>query len=365
MILNNITVPNDSSSTRRDIVRYVNRIIGSELNNVSKPCEKIKLTRYWKDIQYKLGIDKTFLNEFRKNINRRYSSFKVLNDDTNLIILIPIIYYIRINEKEIVTSFYNLWSLKFYSNIVHRFFPKFCNPEIWKATLNKIPNKHNFSKKHGIGNTLIYFAETERDRFLPLIYRLSTDDDISPILVNMTSGLRTKIFQSMRSFAETYYRINEKGLDSSSTDEDEEKLSSDTKYIMQKIIMLICGYNEVDNRALTKACSISRLKQDLMEDLIFDLSTYKTRDDLEFVLTLLIRFLPNKDIKGICRSDTLSRLVRSVESRKKIGKYVVRTIILDFIFKYSNDYNIKNIRESSLVIFFINYYMDFIRNRVC
>lgn len=340
------------------VYRYISRILGIELSEISKPCYKPKVVKYFSDLQHILGIDDEKIKTFVSGIVVPYPHiFKIYKDKFTVLLLIATIYYIKKEKPEIAKIFFIFLALKFYSSRVHMHFQKFCNGDLWILTLDKLSPKHLFKTQKGIPSSIIYIAEFNFNKNKDKMKSQKLQDKE---LGDIVYGLRTKIAQSVRSFAQQYYRIYE---DSSSRTVSEDDEVGGVKLIADKISMTICTFGQIDKGALSKAIINSRLRKDLSISIISQMSTSEYKDKIRFIIILMSRL---GDLKSVCKETDRLKMIRRINSNYKIGgKYIIKNEIKELLYSLESGYQLKNLYDSQLVNFFSHYITLFIGMRIC
>lgn len=343
------------------VYRYISKILGIELSNMSKPCYYPKPVRYFLDLQSYLGIDKATIKQFKDKIESKYKTFDIYNEKYTVLLIIAILHYARKKKYEIARSFFLFLSVKFYSSRVHKHFSKFCNDGIWLLALDRLSPRHLFKVKKGIGNAITYISNFDFEKGKN---KLSDSDLQDRDLVGVIYGLRTKIAQSTRSFAELYYKLFEDGKTSAAAKiEDEGGEVAGAQLVADKISMTMCVFGQIDKNALSRAITQSRVRKDLAIATVSQLSSSKYKDNIRFIIILISRL---GDLKSVCIESKKNKLIRKLNSKIKVGnKYVIRDEILNMLYSLESGYQLRTIYDSQLVMFFGNYLLNFLRNRIC
>lgn len=337
------------------IYREMNKIIGAELSNISKACYLPKINRYFSDLQKQTGVTDELIKEFKVNIAPKYKSFNLYQDKITIMLMLNVVYYLRKNKKDMAHSFFRVLGIKFYSSMMHRLFPKFCNEELWVMGIDSLSPKHLFKVKNGTGNAVMYISDTDFEKRHRVLKSPRIDDTD---LVAAVYGLRTRISQSSRSFAEAYYRIQKEKQKPASEDE-----VSAAQLIAEKYSMLICTYGQVDKSALSRAIIHSGVRKDLAISIISEMSVSDYRNKIKYILILLGRL---ENFKTVCTEQGRNKMIRKVLSNVKVlKKYSVKEEIKNLLFELPSGYQIRTVYDTQLVNFFMNYITLFIQNRIC
>jgi hypothetical protein len=332
--------------------RTLNKFLGNELSNISKPCYFPKLNRYHSDINKIIDYDKNSVYEFQSMIPRKYKNFKLLNDQYTTELIILMLIFAEKKKFKISESVLLFLGIKFYGSIMHRMFPKFCNNEGWNKALNNISSKHLFKVKNGISTSISYLINEIFKKYKNKISKKDVDfEDVFKLVYEA----RHRIAQSVKSFAENYYKHIQ-------DDDEQSKKLEESQLIADKISSSICTYNQMSNRALREACKTSSIKLEIAENIVSDMNDINNRNDLRFVLILIGRV---DDIKNVCIDRKRNYIIRKIMEGEKISNYTIKDKILDFIYNLKNNYRYKNISKDQLVLFFSNYIMLFIKEKIC
>ena len=127
-----------------EVHRYVSKIVGTEISEVTRPCYVPKLIKYYSDLQKYTGITDNEIKTFKSGISSPYATFNIYNEKYTILLIIAVLYYMRKKKTEIAKTFFKLLSLKFYSSRLHIHFSKFCNEDLWVSSLDKLSPKHLF-----------------------------------------------------------------------------------------------------------------------------------------------------------------------------------------------------------------------------
>lgn len=352
---NNVNLPIKISDSQMQ--QYVSRLIADEFTSISKPCYFPKFVRYKEEIINRTGFNNNLAKEFLAGLSPKYNKFGILQDKYTLNLIMAMLHYTKTNMK-LARMFYQLLALKFYSSIAHRFFPKYCQDEIWDSTLETISPKHLFRIKHGISNAVGYISTVLFDRYSPKLKTPKIDDYD---LIRTVYDLRTRIFNSFRSFAEAYYKINESRAIKTIASVEKDDII-DIQLVADKVSMSICTFGQVDQNSLVLAINRSGIRKDVATTIISDISSVEYQSKMKFILILIGRLSP---IKDVCRDTTRNNLVRKIEMGRKIGNYSAKEEMLSLMYSTENGFRLKTMNSSQLVIFLSNYILKYTSTKIC
>ena len=190
---------------------------------------------------------------------------------------------------------------------------------------------------------------------------------------------RHRVSQSIKSFAQTYYKASQEGEgikteELPSEEEDENSYQKQTAERSTKLIddiaQKITVYRYVDRKAQEEARRISRINASLATQIISKLNNTKYSDSIRLILKLYIKNL--KDTKQLCGKD-YELYVRQLMSIKRTKlkiyfKQQVNILLLQLIeeFDYNKKYQGLTSQTQFLVNLFLAYYLtSLIRHNVC
>ena len=343
-----------------DTHRYISRLIGNEMSAISKPCYMPKLIRYQEDIKSLLKISDEELVKFKnKNISSEYGWFRVANDKYTLLVVAAIIYFCRTNRAEIGKLFFDFLSLKFYYNRLHLHFSKFCSPDLFNLALDKLSHRHLFKTKGGISSAVSFLStEVFEKHKRVLMSETLTDEKLLAIIYE----LRHRIGQSLRSFAQVYYKLAEekhKGPISTQEEPMEDKMSM----ISDKISSMICTYGNIDDVAYSQSIIKSGIRKESARVIIKEISNPDHQSKVKFIITLFNYLVP---LKNICTDSNRLSLLRRIEKKELVAnKYVVKDEIVEIVRSIPSSYSIRTIPDSQISIFLGHYLTIYLKNRIC
>lgn len=338
--------------------RKISQIVGGEISNFAKPCYYPKLVRYFKDIKSWLGITDNQIRMFiSQNLGPKYRSMSIIKDTQTILIVMAIIYFLRASKRDISSLFYQFLALKFQYNLMHRQF-KYCNPDIFAMALEHISHRHLYKTQGGIPSTISYLAAAEYKRYSKILGGPKlTDKNI----VNFTYALRTRLSQSIKSFADAYYKIAAPGGARLRRDE-EETTEDKLENISDKLVMNMTTYGNIDKAALIEAINVSGLRKELSVKIISELSVPEYKDQLKYIIKLMHRL---GDLRSVCIKSKRLSLIRKISSGQKVGGHSLRDQFLKLFKQIPSAHCLTSIYDQQLVIFACHYFTLYFRGRIC
>ena len=341
------------------IEKYLSHTIGVELGNLVKSCYFPKLVKYYQDLREMINLSQEDVQEFRRrNISTKYQSFLVFNSQETLVPTIAMLYYIRNGHEHLAELFHTYLTIKFQSSLVHRFFPQFCNEEVFNMALERISYKHLYHSKGGISSAVSYIDETEWRRTKDFLKSQDLTDDL---LVRVINALRNRLSQSIKSFAVIYYKIAE-DYKKEKLQDGEELSKGKEEVIIEKISQQICVFSNIDNDVLLKASTKTGIRKDVGQSIVTGISKVEFKEKIRFLLVLFNRI---GTLSSYCSESNRLTFLRKVEMKQTVDKYEVRAEVLKVIKSIPDAYRFNSIYDSQLVLFLCNYLTLYITKRIC
>jgi hypothetical protein len=191
---------------------------------------------------------------------------------------------------------------------------------------------------------------------------------------------RHRISQSVKSFAQTYYIVSEKGLglktEELPTDNEDDENSYQEKSaekgsrVIEDIVSKIAIYRYKDVTAQEKARTLSKINSSLATQIVNQLNNPKHSDILRLIFKKYIEELSN--MKQLCGKE-YEKYVRQLMSLKRTKmkiyfKQQVNILLLQLLkdFDYSEKYNSQTSQTQFLINLFLAYYLTMLlRNTLC
>ena len=353
-----IFLPEFKIESDTKLIRYLSNLLASEIVQVDKPCYYPKLSRHIEDIKKISGITDDVIMKFHRNLSKEYRSWKMLKNKFTILCIILILHYTEEGKTEASKLAFRFMGLRVYENLIHKFFPKFCNKDLWTLTMTQVSVKHIYRVKNGVGASIIYYSDAEFNRIIPKIkdFRKMREDKF----IQLIFGIRHKLNQSLRSFSNKYHELYEGGGLEAAKETDKKDTSA--QVVADKIAGLICTYKQIDKKALAEAIRDSGVRKDLGVAFVIAISDNKYRDAIKFIITLIAR---ENNLKGVCTPTKRNLILRRIHSDKKImNKYLIKAEIIK-LSKSISVYGLESVHTSQVINLFAVYLLLYMRNRVC
>lgn len=343
----------------RELNRYISTIIGSELNEISRPCYYPKTIKYKNDLFARLNVKPGDIKAFVKQFDSDVSKYNMFNDDFTIVLLMSTIYFAKTKRIELSRLCYLLLAIKFYTSLVHISFPKFCNEDLWSITLTRISPKHLFRDHNGVSNAVVYVSDVLYKKYFSI---LEKNEMSSHEIVRITFDLRSRLSQSVKSFAEMYYSLQKSGVKGYPSEGDIGTESTDLHLVADKISMSMCTFEQVDDKAVEFALTKCGMRRDISYSLISEISSVEYKDRIRFIVVLMGKLYL---LKNMCKDSGRNILIRKIENNAAVGSYIVKNEIIKLLYETELGFRLKTLNKSQLVIFFSHYMTLFIQKRLC
>lgn len=366
---------NKSKINHSTLKKFITKVVSEELSNLTEPCYVPKLKKYYFNLLNMTGLNEKDVKEFVKRFyyGTIYSEFQLQKDPiTNLIIFIM---YYFLNIDDIVG--YNItmlyFTIRYYTNIVSKQF-RFCNPDAFRYALENIAKTHLFSREKTISNALFFMSKEITKRYISGI-----KDGDPEIISKMITEIRTRISQSIKSFAELYYKAQETStaIRNPYESEDEEtgnKYQEQAQDRYQKIIdtitKKICIYKYIDKKAILDAKGITKINLSLATLLSNSLTNIRYVENIRVTLKLFLKNI--KEVKTLCGKEyfiyirelmSIKRTTSVIYFKQQINELVEK--LIDDI-NYREKYDKLSNQSKFMINLYISLYLTMIlKNTMC
>jgi len=348
--------------------------IGEELSKLSEPCYYPSVKKYYFQQLDAVGLKEPTIREYFKKFYENVPAADALlkQDPANNLLIFIIFFFLKnkdINSALITIVYYNV---RQYGALIRRQIP-YCKPEFFKYALDNVAKTHLFSREKTIPSAIIFLSREAMRRWGEYI-GVSDAENIGKFI----NEVRTRLAQSIKSFAESYYYAAEKGLGIRTPYEGEDEQGETFQVeVLDKIIRVaenvskqICVYKKIDNNAREDAKKITRVKDEVTNLIVRELNNTKYIDNIKIIVELFLRDLKNKS--QLCGTDFLP-FVNSLMSIKRTTKQiyfkqqvnVLTELIIDGI-NYRERYDTLTSQSRYYIQFFVGLYISIVtRHIIC
>jgi hypothetical protein len=353
---------------------FINNTVAEELGKLNDACYYPPWKKDFNEILYLTGLTIKDIRDFsnRYHIKREAADY-VLKDSGVNVILFVLHYFLLQRDYQAFMSTMILLCIKFYSNRLNIHLSKYCNPEIFRYTLDNLTKTNLISREKTIPNFLFFIAKEMQRRWKPDLEKFDNPENISKFVYEC----RHRIAQTVKSFLELYYYYSEKGIGGYKNKEEEgqegtyeiEFLKKGQR-IIDDVVSKISVYKDIDKKALDDAKQISRINIMYANFIVNNLTDLKYSDDIRLIYELFLKNLNStsklcgkdfykyvKDLMGIKRTK------ESVYYKKQIIELTEKIINSS---KHEQTYQKLTNQTKFITQSFTSFYLTmYFRNKVC
>lgn len=357
---------------REKLKSFITKLTINELNNLSEPCYYPDWKRHYYDLIDLSGLKEKDIKDFIKRFyhgTKAQDSFLQSDVGSNLLIIL-MYYFLKQKDQQTYSTLLIYHMIRQYGNFI-RIVLKFCKPDVFLYTINHLNPTHLFTREKTIANALYHLATEMKKRYTGAFLELDAEK-----ISSMIYESRGRIAQSLKSFAEAYYRNNEKGFGISSSKENEageEILPAELEKgarIAELVSNKICVYKEIDYKAFEQARSLTKVNIAFTTIIVKQLQDIKFSNEIKFIVELFLKNVTS--VNQICGKDFLS-YIKKLMSIKRTSKELyfkneVNKLLLSIIknTKIEEKYNRLSKQTQFQFNTFLAFYLTiYTRNLIC
>lgn len=364
-----------SKINHNNLKKFLTKVVSEELSNLTEPCYVPKIKKYYFNLLHLCNLKESDVKEHVKRFyyGTIYSEFQLQKDPiTNLIIFI-MYYFLSVNDTSgyFITMLY--FSIRYYTNLMFKQI-RFCNPDAFRYAMENLAKTHLFSREKTISNALYFMAREIMKRHTSGIKKGNPEE-----IAKMITEIRTRISQSIKSFAELYYKAQEHGtiVRNPYESEDEEtgnkyQEQNQDKYqrIIEAIVKKICVYRYIDKKAMIDAKTITKINLSIATTLSNSINNVKYMDNIKIIMKLFLKDI--KEVKILCGKEyfkylrdlmSIKRTASVIYFKQQINELVEK--LVDDI-NYREKYNNLSNQSKFMINLYVALYLTMIlKNTVC
>jgi hypothetical protein len=370
----------DKSKVNHGVLKkFLLKVVSEELLNLTENCYYPKIKKYYFNLlQYTKLTEKDakeLTKKFYEQVKLDKSVYLMrIHDDpiTNLIVFIMNYFLV---EQDIVgyTTITAYFVIRNYANLLHRQM-RFCDPDAFKFAMEHLAKTHLFIREKTLPNSLYFMAREIMKKYSEGI----ADGD--PIeIAKMITETRTRIQQSLRSFAEAYYAAVEsntviKNPYESENDTNDKKYQEQSQDRFDRIVDVISKkitvYKFLDKKAMIDAKTITKINISLATLLSSTLTEVRYLDNVKLILKLFIKDMTS--VKTICGKEYLNYLRNFMSIKRTTSVIYFKQQIAEIVEKiiddinYREKYNSLSNQSKFMINLYIALYLTMIlKNTLC
>lgn len=355
--------------------RFITTNAARELSALSEPCYYPKTKRFYHELLHILKIKDKDMKEFVKRTYKgtKAEKFKLTNDVGTNILVFLMHYFLSKKDQASFSATMVYFMIIQYSRLMHKQI-KYCYPDPFKYTLETLTRTHLFFREKSIPNSLYYLAGKMQINYKDDIKNWDVDR-----IIAFLSSARTRISQSVKSFAQSYYRNKKLGFaiktqGELTDDEDANNYQYEVLEKGQKIIdditKKITQYKIIDRKAFDEAKKISKVKTSIATVIVDNLTNEKHINDIKLTLQLFVKDIKTVDM--ICGDGFYIYVKRLMSIKRTIAQLYFKAQINILLIKILKDSDLLKTYEkcTSQTQFIINSFLAFyitlmVRKSIC
>ena len=348
-------------------------VTADNLSKLSEVCYYPKLKNTYIELLHTFNVTEGDVDDLGERFWRGMPEAKwLLQNDNAVVFYIFVLYYLTINNMyRELESFMIFYQIRNYTNLAYRYI-KYCNPDVFLATLENISPQHLFNSKKNIPSAIQYLAQETLRRYSSIFH----DPDSNRKQVSkFVQESRHRLNQSMRSFSTKYYELSKNGTkikqpyeDSTETEHNQTK---QVNIIVTDIVSRICIHREIDHSILEMALQSSNNSKTLSVELVKEMSNTKYSEYIHIILESFLKVIDN--ISVLCSEGKFLKLIDELMATKKKDNYgnfkmnvtgltyeLMKELKLDGVFnKYSS------VKQRIIYKFVSTYLVLFLKTKIC
>lgn len=342
--------------------KYIISSAARELSALSEPCYYPKTKKFYFELLHLLKIKDKDVKDYIKRTYKgtKAQSWALWKDPgTNLLIFL-MHYFLMENDIPAYKSTMVYYMIVQYSRLMHKQM-KYCDPDAFKYTLDTLTRTHLFFREKTIPNSLFYLSDQMQNRFTAGIKSWDINDVISFIGI-----ARHRISQSVKSFAENYYRNKQSGTSIKTQGELDDEANSYQYKVLQKgqkviddVTKKITAYKIIDRKAFDEAKQISKIKTSIATIVANGVTNEKHFNNIKIALQLFIK--EAKTVGMICGDDFYPYVKRLMAVKRTVAQLYFKAqinILLTDILKETGNWKMYE-KYTSQTQFIINSFLAF------
>lgn len=354
--------------------QFITTSAAKELSALSAPCYYPKTKKFYYDI---LNILRIKDKDFKDFVKRNYKGTKAekwnlwKDAGTNLLVFVMYLFLKNRDQKAFASTMVYYMIIQ-YSRLMHKQI-KYCHEDTFKYTLDNLTRTHLFFREKTIPNSLFYLAEIMKKRYKDDIANWDIEK-----LIAFIGVARHRISQSIKSFAENYYRYRKEGAVIKTQNEVSDDDSNNYQYqvlqrgqkIIDDVTKKITIYKLVDRKAFDEAKKISKIKTSIATMIVNKIANEKNQNNIKVALQLFIKDL--KDVSMICGSGYIPYVKKLMAIKRTTAqlyfKSQINILLMDILkdMKFVDTYDKYTSQTQFIINSFLAFYLTgIVKNNLC
>lgn len=354
---------------------YIKKKAANELSKLSRPCYYPKTKLFYYELLNMLNLNDKDFKEFVKHTIKGSKAEKwksaLWTDPGTFILLLLMHIFLQNRDKTGFTYTLLYFMIVHYSRLMHRQL-QYCNEDVFLYTLDNLTRTHLFFREKSIPNALYHLAKGIEKKFIKEIKEWDKDG-----LVDFVITARTRISQSVKSFAKHYYRNKEEGSTFKTQEDPNDEENNYQQQTLQrgqrvvdKIVKKLTVYRTVDRKAFAEAKKLSKAKTSTATIIAQNLIDRKYSEKIKIALQLFLKGVQDADL--IC-GDKYYKYVKKLMEIKRSKSQIYFKAQINILLKeiledsgYLEAYNKYTSQTQFTLNLFLAYYLTLVlRHDLC
>jgi len=317
--------------------KIIRHIAGIHLSNLSEPCYFPDHKVYYFEFLNALTLTDQDVKQWIKYFWKGMPQAKAGIQTRTTPMLLAFLMWLFLKEKNQLSyeSTMIFFTEVMYANSMQGSFPKFCNIDVFRYTLDHLAKTHLFVREKTISGAIFHLSKEMMKK------HTETIRNVDKLRISMfMQELRTRINQSVWSFAEQYYINAEEGKKYTTPWETEEGKGEavapaveNVERIATEIARRITIYGEINPQNLETAQKLTKISGTFAADIAKQVSIPEHKEDVKLIIELFLREL--RSVKQICGRDffgmvtsllSIKRTTRQVYFKKEVTSLLLKVL---------------------------------------
>jgi hypothetical protein len=300
-------------------------------------------------------------------------AFNIANEPATNLLLFIMWYALKNKKKTLFHSTLVYHMIRQYGHVMKKHFKQFCNEEVFAYALETITKTHLFSREKTIANSLFHLARELQKKYTRDIETFNVDG-----IIQFISGSRHRISQSVKSFAEHYYRAWKSGdaikTQVDASDDEGNQYQSQAlergKRVIDSTVKKLTVYKTTDTKAMEESKQITKIKSVIADLITKELNNMKYADEIRLILQLFVKEVSDRSM--FCGSkyyDLVKKLMAVKRTRSRIYfKQQINILLLNILknIGYLKTFNSYTTQTQFIIHSYLAYYLTMtMRNTIC
>jgi len=358
-----------------NLQRTMLKIVSNDVNNLSRPCYIPSHKKEYHTLLNAVGLTDKDLKDFAKRMYKGTvaESFNITNEPATNLLLFIMWYALKNRNNNLYYSTLVYHMVRQYAHVMKRHFKQFCSEEVFSYALETITKTHLFAREKTIANSLFHLAKELQKKYTNDIKTANVEG-----IIQFVSVSRHRISQSVKSFAEHYYRAWKSGdaikTQSDVSDDEGNQYQNQSmergKRVIDSTVKNLTIYRTVDRKAMQDAILITKIKPVIADLITKELNNMKYADEIRLILQLFIKDVTDKSMFcGKKYFDYVKKLMAVKRTRSRIYfKQQINILLLNIMknIGYLQTFNSYTSQTQYIIHSYLAFYLTMcMRNTTC